>query len=93
TKAEKAAVKAYLGASRKDVVWAMIRAVETSVADICIVPVQDLLALPEDARMNMPSRAAGNWTWRCPENVLSGEISAKLAALAQATDRDLQAAQ
>jgi 4-alpha-glucanotransferase len=87
TKAEKAAAKAYLGASRKDFVWAMIRAVETSVADICIVPVQDLLCLPEEARMNMPSRAAGNWTWRCPENALTPEIAARLAALADSSDR------
>jgi len=88
TKAEKAEAKAYLGTSRKDFVWAMIRAVETSVADICIVPVQDLLCLPEEARMNMPSRAAGNWIWRCPENALTHEIAAKLAALAETADRD-----
>ncbi|MGC2160620.1 MAG: 4-alpha-glucanotransferase [Silvibacterium sp.] len=88
TKTEKSAAKAYLGTSRKDFVWDMIRAVETSVADICIVPVQDLLCLPEDARMNMPSRAAGNWTWRCPENALTPEIAEKLAALAETTDRD-----
>lgn len=88
TKAEKAAAKAYLGTSRKDFVWAMIRALETSVADICIVPAQDLLCLPEDARMNMPSRAAGNWIWRCPENALTQEIASKLAALAETADRD-----
>ena len=91
TKVEKAASKAYLGASRKDFVWAMIRAVETSCADLCIVPVQDLLCLPTEARMNMPSRAAGNWTWRCAEGALTAEISAKLAALAEVTDRDLRA--
>jgi 4-alpha-glucanotransferase len=88
TKVEKTAAKAYLGASRKDFVWAMIRAVETSVADICIVPVQDLLCLPEEARMNMPSRAGGNWAWRCPENALTLELAAKLAALAESSDRD-----
>jgi len=88
TRAEKSAAKAYLGASRKDVVWAMIRAVETSVANICIVPVQDLLCLPEDARMNMPSRAGGNWTWRCPEGALTPEIAARLAVLAETADRD-----
>ena len=92
TKTEKAEAKAYLGASRKDFVWAMIRAVETSVADICIVPVQDLLCLPSEARMNMPSRAAGNWTWRCPEDALTPEIAAKLAALAETADRDQQPA-
>jgi 4-alpha-glucanotransferase len=88
TKAEKSAAKAYLGASRKDAVWAMIRAVETSVADICIVPVQDLLCLPTESRMNMPSRADGNWTWRCPEGALTPEVAAKLAALARTADRD-----
>jgi 4-alpha-glucanotransferase len=88
TKAEKAAAKAYLASTRQNFVWAMIRAVETSVADICIVPVQDLLCLPAEARMNMPSRAAGNWTWRCPEGALTEGIAAKLAALAESTDRD-----
>lgn len=88
TKAERAAAKAYLGTSRKDFVWAMIRAVETSVADICIVPVQDILELPEEARMNLPSRAAGNWTWRCPHGALTAELAEKLAALAETSDRD-----
>jgi 4-alpha-glucanotransferase len=88
TKAERAAAKAYLGAARQNFVWAMIRAVETSYADICIVPVQDLLCLSTDARMNMPSRAAGNWIWRCPEGALTPEIASKLAALAEVTDRD-----
>ena len=49
TKAEKDAVKTYLGTSKKDVVWAMIRAAETSVADTCILPVQNLLELGEEA--------------------------------------------
>jgi 4-alpha-glucanotransferase len=88
TKVEKAAAKAYLSATRQNFVWAMIRAVETSVADICIIPVQDLLGLTAESRMNMPSRAAGNWAWRCPAGALTEEISAKLAALAETTDRD-----
>lgn len=88
TKAEKAAAKGYLGVARKDFVWAMIRAVETSVADICIVPVQDLLCLPAQARMNMPSRAAGNWAWRSPEGALTPGLAARLAELAAVTDRD-----
>lgn len=88
TKVEKAAAKAYLSATRQNFVWAMIRAVETSVADICIIPVQDLLGLTAESRMNMPSRAAGNWAWRCPANALTPDIAAKLAALAESTDRD-----
>ena len=87
-KDEKSAAKAYLGATRQNFVWAMIRALETSVADICLIPGQDLLALPASARMNMPSRAAGNWTWRCLPNALTPQISEKLAALAEVSDRD-----
>lgn len=88
SKVERAAAKAYLGTSRKDFVWAMIRAIETSVADICIIPVQDLLCLPAECRMNMPSRAAGNWVWRYPEDGLTSAIAAKLFDLAEVTDRD-----
>lgn len=87
-KEERDAAKHYLGATRKDFVWAMIRAVETSVADTCIIPVQDLLCLGEEARMNMPSRAQGNWAWRCPKDALTPEIAQKLAVLAETSDRD-----
>jgi 4-alpha-glucanotransferase len=93
SKAEKAAAKAYLGSTRQSFVWDMVRALETSVADTCIVPVQDLLSLPTSARMNMPSRAAGNWTWRCLPNALTPQIAAKLAALAEVADRDQPTAQ
>ena len=89
---EKSVAKAYLGATRQNFVWGMIRAIETSVADTCLIPVQDLLSLPAASRMNLPSRAAGNWIWRCPENALTPDIAARLAALAEATDRDQQPA-
>ncbi len=89
TKAEKDAVKTYLGTSKKDVVWAMIRAAETSVADTCILPVQNLLELGEEARMNMPSSTGDNWSWRCPEGALTPEIAEKLAAITEVADRDL----
>jgi 4-alpha-glucanotransferase len=69
-------------------VWPLIRAVETSVAQIAVVPVQDLLELGSEARMNTPSVAAGNWSWRAPESASTPELAAKLAALAEVTDRD-----
>ena len=89
TKAEKLAVKAYLGTGKKDVVWAMIRAVEASVADICIVPVQDVLDLGPEARMNLPASSGDNWSWRCPEGALTPELAAKLAVIAEVADRDI----
>ena len=42
----------------------MIRAVQSSVADIAIVPMQDLLGLGSDARMNLPATSGGIWQWR-----------------------------
>jgi 4-alpha-glucanotransferase len=89
SKVEKEAAKTYLGTTKKEFVWDMIRSAEGSVADLCLVPVQDILDLGTEARMNMPSRAAGNWTWRCPEGVLTAELAKCLAAIAEVTDRDL----
>jgi 4-alpha-glucanotransferase len=89
TRVEKDAVKAYLSPAKKDVVWAMICAVEASVADVCIVPVQDVLDLSSEARMNVPSSSGDNWSWRCPEGALTSEIAHRLAAIAEVTDRDI----
>ena len=90
---ERAAVRAYVQTEGESVVWPLIRAVATSVADTCLVPVQDLLELGSEGRMNVPSRPQGNWSWRCPEDALSPELAAKLAALAAVTDRDGVAAE
>ena len=89
SKDEKQAAKTYLGCSKKDFVWSMIRAVESSVADICIVPVQDILELGTDARMNMPSSSGDNWSWRCAPGALTPDLAAKLAAIAEVADRDV----
>jgi 4-alpha-glucanotransferase len=43
----------------------------SSVAALAIAPLQDLLNLGKEARMNVPGRANGNWRWRCTENMLS----------------------
>jgi 4-alpha-glucanotransferase len=88
SKVERNAVKAYVGPVESSPVWPLIRAVESSVAEVAIVPVQDLLELGSEARMNTPAVAAGNWSWRAPEGVWAPELAAKLAALAEVTDRD-----
>lgn len=85
---EKAAVEAYLGVKGEGVVWPLIRAAATSVADICLFPVQDILELGSDARMNVPSQADANWGWRCCEGALAPELALRLAALSEVTDRD-----
>jgi len=49
----------------------MMRLAWESVAALAIAPLQDLLNLGNDARMNVPGRAGGNWRWRCTEEMLS----------------------
>ena len=59
----------------------LIRAALMSVADMCIVPLQDALGLGEEARMNRPSTGTGNWEWRLPPEALTPAILGKLAEM------------
>jgi 4-alpha-glucanotransferase len=87
-KAERDAVEAYVGPVQDRPVWPLIRATAASVAQLAIVPAQDLLELGSEARMNTPAVAAGNWSWRVPDGSWTSELAARLAALAEVTDRD-----
>jgi 4-alpha-glucanotransferase len=88
TKVERNAVEAYVGPVAGRPVWPLIRAVESSVAQVAVIPAQDLLEAGSEARMNTPAVAAGNWSWRAPEQCWTAEIAQRLAALAEVTDRD-----
>jgi 4-alpha-glucanotransferase len=78
---------AYLGHSDEGIHWAFIRAAQCSVANLSIVPLQDVLGLGSEARMNTPSVDGGNWKWRFSHNQLTPDLAAKLALLAEVTDR------
>jgi 4-alpha-glucanotransferase len=79
---EQAAVLAYLGrSSAEDIHWQMIRACMMSVASTAIIPVQDVLGLGSEARMNRPGRAFGNWEWRVEASALTARVAAQLAEL------------
>jgi len=71
----------YLAVDGTDVAWDMIRAAWASVAEWAIVPLQDVLSLGEEARMNFPSRTDGNWIWRCLPGALTPELAARLREL------------
>jgi 4-alpha-glucanotransferase len=88
SKIERAAVEAYVGPVNQRPVWPLIRANAASVAQTAMAPAQDLLELGAEARMNTPSVAAGNWSWRAPEGSWTPELAARLATLAEVTDRD-----
>ena len=68
--------------------WAFIRAAQASIADLCVVPLQDVLGLGSEARMNVPSLPDGNWTWRYQSHALTRELASRLATLAEVSDRD-----
>ena len=90
TEVERANVQVYLQGIEHDgdIVWAMIKAAARSVANLCIFPLQDVLHLGSEARMNTPAAGAGNWTWRYELNALHPDFAAKLASLMEMTDRD-----
>ncbi|MCB9741628.1 MAG: 4-alpha-glucanotransferase [Alphaproteobacteria bacterium] len=58
--------RVYAGRDGSDVAWDLIRLAWGSVADTAIAPMQDVLSLGAEARMNVPGEVDGNWTWRMP---------------------------
>jgi 4-alpha-glucanotransferase len=85
---ERRTAETYLGDDGSRIAWAMIRAVFTSVAYTAIVPVQDILGLGSEARMNRPGAGAGgNWSWRLTPGALTRERAAALRRLAHVTGR------
>jgi 4-alpha-glucanotransferase len=70
-----------------DAAPAMMELAWSSRAALAIVPLQDVLNLGAEARMNMPGRATGNWCWRCPENLLYAREIEWLRDLTKASNR------
>ena len=70
---EKSTLETYTGhaVTEENVPWVMMRLALSSAADMVVVPVQDILGLGTDARMNTPSTTEGNWRWR----LLPGQFS------------------
>jgi 4-alpha-glucanotransferase len=81
--------KKYLNTDGREIHWDFIRAVQASVADVAIVPLQDVLGLGNSARMNLPNSTAGNWAWRYKPGALTADISLRLKELTSLYGRDL----
>ncbi len=71
----------YLNSDGKEIHWDFIRAVFASVANTAIVPLQDVLGLGTEARMNLPNSTEGNWSWRYRAGSLTDDIAARLKKL------------
>jgi 4-alpha-glucanotransferase len=61
--------------------WSLVRAAWNSVAVFAIAPLQDLLGLGTEARMNFPSKLGGNWKWRLLEHQLDQKLQVRLREL------------
>ncbi|HEU4724832.1 MAG TPA: 4-alpha-glucanotransferase [Candidatus Eisenbacteria bacterium] len=92
TAAEQARVLAEVGGGAAEISWSMIRCAMSSPARLAVAPMQDVLGLGSDARMNTPSEPAGNWTWRMRSGADSDDLAARLrptlgARAGRASDR------
>jgi 4-alpha-glucanotransferase len=84
---EKEFVEQYLGDSNESIEWRMMRALFGSVAQIAVVPMQDILGLGSESRMNRPGVATGNWSWRMLPNEFSQDLIQRLRVLMETYDR------
>lgn len=75
------------GATLRGVHWTMIDLAYASVARLAVVPMQDVLGLGSEARMNTPGEPAGNWRWRLRDDQLRARDAARLAEKARSSGR------
>ncbi|MCR4605299.1 MAG: 4-alpha-glucanotransferase [Eubacterium sp.] len=68
-------------------VWDLIREAYRSVADLCIVPLQDYLCFGKEARINTPGAPDGNWQWRLRPNFLSDDLARSIRGLTELYSR------
>lgn len=71
----------YLGRPGEAMPWPLVRAALGSVAQLTVLPVQDVLGLDGAARMNTPGTVVGNWAWRLETGQLGPALAARLRAL------------
>ena len=87
SESERRAIQAYVGRCEDGFHWAFIRLAQESVASLAVVPLQDVLGLGSEGRLNTPSVTDGNFRWRYQPGSLTSALAEKLAALAEVTDR------
>ncbi len=85
--AERTAVQRYLNSPAYEINWELIRLALLSVAHTAIFPLQDVLGLGSEARMNTPGRATGNWSWRYEPYALTDGIRERLRLLTEVYGR------
>jgi 4-alpha-glucanotransferase len=84
---ERSFFRRYLNRDGKDVAWDMIRACWSSVAVLAIAPIQDFLALGNEARLNYPGNPSGNWIWRMRGDAFGQDLAEKIREINYLFDR------
>lgn len=84
---ERSMAQAYLGCGDEEIHWAFIRALLASVADTAVVPLQDVLGLGNEGRMNLPGSTQRNWVWRFRAEQLKPEMQERLKQLTTLYER------
>lgn len=83
TEDERDHVRRYTVSSGRDIVWDLIRLAYASVADITVIPMQDVFVLGNEARMNFPGKEGGWWRWRYTREMFSARASGIALGLAE----------
>lgn len=71
----------YLGTGGREINWELMRAALASVGSMAIVPMQDVLGLGNEARMNLPASTSDNWAWRLQPGALTKQLAERLQNL------------
>ena len=77
----------YLNTDGREIHWDFIRALLASVAETVIFPLQDVMGLGSEARMNTPSKLDGNWRWRFRGEMLTEDVCRHLKELTMIYER------
>lgn len=86
----KSQARAYMGAHARHVARAFVRAVWASVADYAIAPLQDILELGHEARMNLPGTTESNWRWRFRKEDITRRLARRLRRLTELCGRSVR---
>jgi 4-alpha-glucanotransferase len=84
---EREFTRRYLGTDGHEIHWVFIRTLMASVAHTVLFPLQDVLGLGSEARMNTPAVPSGNWRWRYRAGMLTPAIAGRLKEMVSTYDR------
>lgn len=80
---ERQRAREYLNCDGSKIAWDLVRAIHASVANTCVIPMQDLLGLDASHRMNTPGTPTGNWRWRLDRDLVTPELTVRLKKLTE----------